>query len=38
MARMAPEADLRKIFVEKRGLDVLLDMVIDDGLDQRMQV
>ena len=38
LARMAPEADLRAIFVDKRGLDVLLDMLVDEALEQRMQV
>ena len=38
LARMAPEAKLRSIFVDKRGLDVLLDMLVDESLDQRLQV
>ena len=38
LARMAPEGKLRAIFVDKRGLDVLLDMLVDESLDQRIQV
>ena len=29
LAKLAPEAQIKNIFVDKRGLDVLLDMLID---------
>ncbi|GAX73566.1 hypothetical protein CEUSTIGMA_g1017.t1 [Chlamydomonas eustigma] len=37
LARMAPEEELRNIFVERRGLDVLLDMLVDGTLELSVQ-
>ncbi|KAG1681626.1 hypothetical protein FOA52_014135 [Chlamydomonas sp. UWO 241] len=31
LARMAPDAELHSIFVDKRGLDILLDTLIESG-------
>lgn len=37
LAKLAPEAQIKSIFVDKRGLEVLLDMLIDSSLDGHMQ-
>lgn len=37
LARLAPESDLRQIFVDKRGLDILLDMLQDAHTPQKSQ-
>jgi hypothetical protein len=29
LAKLAPESQIKTIFVDKRGLDVLLDMLVD---------
>jgi hypothetical protein len=29
LAKLAPENEIKSIFVDKRGLDVLLDMLVD---------
>uniref|UniRef100_A0A7S0RRY0 BTB domain-containing protein n=1 Tax=Chlamydomonas leiostraca TaxID=1034604 RepID=A0A7S0RRY0_9CHLO len=37
LAKLAPEAEIKSIFVDKRGLEVLLDMLVDQALEPRMQ-
>ncbi|KAG1679847.1 hypothetical protein FOA52_012761 [Chlamydomonas sp. UWO 241] len=37
LARLAPEAELRSIFVDKRGLDLLLDALVDASVDARLK-
>lgn len=37
LARLAPESELRNIFVDKRGLDILLEMLVDSQLPPRSQ-
>mmetsp|Transcript_4496 Transcript_4496/g.9672 ORF Transcript_4496/g.9672 Transcript_4496/m.9672 type:complete len:723 (-) Transcript_4496:189-2357(-) len=38
LAHLVPETEARNVFVEKRGLDVLLDMLVDSSLAQHMQL
>lgn len=35
LARLAPEEQLKSIFIDKRGIDVLLDMLMDPAISQR---
>lgn len=37
LAKQAPDVQLKSIFLEKRGLDVLLDMLVDTSLNATVQ-
>ncbi|KAJ9512639.1 hypothetical protein QJQ45_018860 [Haematococcus lacustris] len=37
LAKLAPESDIKTIFVDRHGLDVLLNMLVDEDLEPRTQ-